>query len=392
MALNLKSRDQFVQDEIAAIQSDLPGAYQFAIGSIVRAIVDAHGSTAMWEQSLIQLVYNRERLATSTGEDADSFVGDFGLTRLPAVAATGDVQFWSFVANTTRTINVGSTVSTPDGSVSFEVTSDPTNSYYDAGSNAYIIPPGDGTAGSPVSIPVQATTAGTIGNVKANTITVINSPITGIDKVNNADPFENGKERQTDPELRQYFIDYLNSLSRATKGAIAYAVESVPQVLQYILVENENYDTDDEQLGYFYVVATDGTPSPSATFLTNVATAVEAYRGFTIRYDVKAPVALTADISATINVPDQYTTPDYVLAIQQAITDALETYIEFIPFGETLYYTRIAQIIYNTMQSLFPADISEINVTNILLNGGTSDLTSTPKQIIEPGTLTFTVT
>jgi uncharacterized phage protein gp47/JayE len=392
MALNLKSRDQFVQDEIAAIQSDLPGAYQFAIGSIVRAIVDAHGSTAMWEQSLIQFVYNRERLATSTGEDADSFVSDFGLTRLPAVAATGNVQFWSFVANTTRTINVGSTVSTPDGAVSFQVTADPNNGYYNTGSNAYIIPSGDGTVSSPVSIPVQATTAGTIGNVKADTITVINSPITGIDKCNNADPFENGKERQTDPELRKYFIDYLNSLSRATKGAIEFAVESVPEVLQYILVENENYDTGDEQLGFFYVVATDGTASPGSTFLIKVATAVEAYRGFTIRYDVKAPVALTADISATIDVPSQYTAPDYVLTIQQAVTDALETYIEFIPFGETLFYTRISQIIYNTMQSLFPADISEINVTNILLNGGTADLTSTAKQIIKPGTLTFTIT
>lgn len=392
MSLNLKTRDQFTQDEIAAVQAALPGAYQFPIGSIVRAIVDAHSATAMWEQSLVQYVYNRERLATSTGADADSWVGDFGLTRLPAVPATGNVQFSSFTANTTRTINVGVTVTTQDGTVSFAVTADPNNTYFNVGSNAYIIPPGIGTVAAPVSIPVQCATAGKIGNVKPNTIVVINSPITGIDKVNNADAFENGKDQQTDPELRQYFIQYLDSLPRATKGAIEFAVESVPEVLQYTLVENKNYDTNAEQLGYFYVVATDGTPSPSATFLSKVAVAVLAYDGFTIRFDVKAPENLTANISATISVPAQYTTPDYQQAIQQAVSSALTTYIDLIPFGETLFYTRIAQIIYNTMQQLFPADISDINVSNILLNGATNNLNSTKKQIMRPGTLTFTIT
>jgi phage-related baseplate assembly protein len=382
MALNIKTRDQFVQDEVAAVEAALPGTFLFPVGSIVRALVDAHSATAMWEQALIQFVYNRERLATSTGSDADSFVADFGLTRLPAVAATGNVQFASFVANTNRTINVGSTVSTQDRSVSFAVTEDTSNSFWNASVNAYVIPAGQGTVASPATLPVEATTAGAIGNVKANTITVINSPITGIDIVNNADPFINGKDIQTDAQLRQYFIDYLNSLSRATKGAISFAVESVKDVAEYSLVENKNYDTDAEQLGYFYVVVDDGTGTPPQSLIDSVTNAVEVYRGLTIRFDVKAPIIVNAAIVATITMPTAYNTPTYIAAIQDAVSNALEIYIDLIPFGETLFYTRIPQIIYNTLYTLFPTIIDQINVSGITLNGGTDNLTSTPKQSI----------
>lgn len=380
MALNLLTRDQFVQNEVAAIQSVLPGAYQFTVGSIVLALVDAHSSTAMWEQSLIQYVYNRERLATSTGADADSFVGDFGLTRLPAVAATGTVQFSSFVATTARTINVGATVSVQGGSVSFQITADDTNTYYNSAQNAYIIPAGIGTIASPVSLPVQATTAGTIGNVQPNTITVINSPITGIDQVNNANAFVNGVNQQTDPQLRAYFVQWLQSLSRATKGAISFAVESVQGVQEYVLVENTNYDTGLEQLGYFYVVVDDGTGNPSNELVAAVTNAVDAYRGLTIRFEVKKPIVVDAEIVANVIMPSAYNTPTYISEIVNNISSALTLYVDLIPFGETLYYTRVPQIIYNVLNQMFPTIIDQINVNGITVNGSDADISTNFKQ------------
>src|SRR5579863_1597263 len=94
--LNLKSREQLVNTEIAAIQGALPNTFQFPLGSVIRALVDADSTIAIWEESLIQFVNARCRLATSEGTDADSFVADFGLTRLPGVAASGLVTFASF--------------------------------------------------------------------------------------------------------------------------------------------------------------------------------------------------------------------------------------------------------------------------------------------------------
>jgi uncharacterized phage protein gp47/JayE len=385
MSLNIKTRDQFVTDEVAAIEASAPGVFQFPEGSIVRAIVDAHGSTAIWEQSLVQLIYNRERLSTSTGEDADSFVADFGLTRIAAEPATGEVTFASFVNSTQRLIPVGSIVSTQDGSISFSVIADTTNPNFNSGLDGYVIDVGT----SSIDVPVQANTAGVIGNVAVNTITVINSPITGVDTVTNALAFDNGQDSQTDAQLRQYFIDYLNSLSKATKGAIEFAVESVNGVTEYIVVENTDYDTDTEKLGYFYVIVDNGTGTPPSDLLAGVTLAVDAVRGLTIRFEVKAPVVVLANITATIDLPAGYSNPTLASDVQTA----LQTYINLIPFGETLFYTRIAQIIYNALQDIVPSNImDEINVTSILLNGGTSNLTSTTKQAIKPGTITINLT
>jgi uncharacterized phage protein gp47/JayE len=384
MSLNIKTRDQFITDEVAAVEASAPGVFQFPVGSIVRALVDAHSSTAMWEQALIQLVYNRERLSTSTGEDVDSFVGDFGLTRIAAEPATGEVTFSSFVDSTQRLVPVGAIVSTQDGSISFTVTADTSNPNFNPSLNSYVIDIGT----SSIDVPVQANTAGVIGNVAVNTITVINSPITGVDTVTNAEAFDNGVNAQTDAQLRQFFIDYLNSLSKATKSAIGFAVESVNGVTEYVEVENLNYDTDLEQLGYFYVVVDDGTGNPSPELLASVTLAVDAVRGLTIRFDIKAPQILTANITATIDLPPGYSNPTLVSDIETA----LQTYINLIPFGETLFYTRIAQIIYNALQDIAPEIIDEINVTSILLNGGTSNLTSTTKQAIKPGTITINLT
>lgn len=381
MSLTILTRDQFVENEVDAVQAVLPNTFIFAQGSIVLALTDAHSTSAMWLQSNQQYLYNRERLSTSTGQDCDSFVQDFALTRLPAVAATGNVTFSSYVNSTVRTILIGATASTPDG-ITFAVIIDTTNPNYDQIAGGYVMQIGD----SNVTVPVQAIVAGVSGNVPANTITVITSPITGVDTVTNASNFENGQDQQTDTQLRQYFVDYLNSLSRATEAAIVFAIESYQEGLQYILIENINYDTGATQYGQFFAVIDDGTGSPPSSLINGVSSAINLYRGLTIRYAVYAPVILYANISAHISLPAGYSNPDLISAVQASLT----TYIQSISFAGTLYYSRIAQVIYDSLEDIAPSLIDQFNVTNILLNSGTSDLNATYKQKILPGTLNIT--
>jgi hypothetical protein len=381
MSLTILTRDQFVQNEVDAVQAALPNTYIFSQGSIVLALTDAHSTSAMWLQANQQYLYNRERLATSTGEDCDTFVEDFGLTRLPAVAATGEVTFASYVNTTIRTILIGSTVATADG-ISFAVTVDDTNPNYDPNAGGYVM----GIGISTVDVPVQAVVAGTIGNVGANTITVITSPITGVDTVSNALSFQNGQDQQTDTQLRQYFVDYLNSLSRATLAAIIFAIESYQEGLQYIIVENIDYTTGATSYGQFFAVIDDGTGSPPTSLINGVSANINLYRGLTIRYQVYAPVVVTATIAAQIILPAGYSNPDLIDDVKEALT----TYINSIPFAGTLYYTRIAQVIYDELETIAPSLIDEFNVTSILLNGGTSNLAATYKQKIRVGTLNIT--
>ncbi len=381
--LPLKSREQFVIDEIAAIQAQLPDTYQFTLGSIVLAIVEAHGATAIWEESLIQFVLARTRLATSQGTDCDTFVADFGLSRLPAVAATTSVIFSSYSVNQQRIVPVGATVTTQAGitsAVSYAVTIDITNPAYNPLVNGYVM-----AINTPsVTVPVQCTVAGIVGNVPANTVTVINSPIPSIDTVTNPSPVDTGLPAQTDTQLRTYFVAYLNGLARATQTALGFAIQSVQEGLEYLIVENTDYASQTEVLGQFYAIVDDGSGDPPDQLLTQVRTALNNYRGLSIRYAVYPPIIVDATVTATIVFPtiDQvlYVNPDIVPAANAAVN----LYISLIPFGGTLFYGRLYHIIYNVINNIVPDLVDLFDITDLLLNGDTVDLTSLNTEAIRP--------
>src|ERR1700722_5978208 len=124
MNLNLKAFSQLVEDMGAALQSSASNLIDVSVGSVVRAIFEANASVVLWIQWLILQVLQTTRASTSTGSDLDSWMLDFGLSRLPAVPSTGIVTFSRFAPNLAATIPVGSIVKTSDGSLSFSVTAD----------------------------------------------------------------------------------------------------------------------------------------------------------------------------------------------------------------------------------------------------------------------------
>ena len=134
-----------------------------SVGSVVRAIFEANASVALWIQWLILQVLQTTRASTSTGADLNSWMLDFGLSRLPAVPSTGIVTFSRFVPNLTATIPVDSIVKTADGSLSFSVTEDDTFQFGNRASSGYVIPSGVASA----DLPVVCVTYGSIGNVLA---------------------------------------------------------------------------------------------------------------------------------------------------------------------------------------------------------------------------------
>ncbi|MFX8028091.1 baseplate J/gp47 family protein, partial [Acinetobacter baumannii] len=100
------------------------------VGSVLRAIVEANAAVVVWLEGLLLQVLAITRAATSSGADLDSWVADFGVTRLPAVAATGIVTFSRFTTTQQVLVPVGATVQTADGTQQFTVTIDTTNPAY----------------------------------------------------------------------------------------------------------------------------------------------------------------------------------------------------------------------------------------------------------------------
>lgn len=363
---------QIVSNIAAAVQSSASALTDFAVGSVMRAIAEAVAGVTLWLQAIILQLLTLTRAATSAGNDLDTWMADFGVTRLPAVASTGQVTFARFTATQQAVVPVGATIQTTDGNQNFTVIVDTSNSAYSADLGGYVLPANTAS----VNVPVQAATAGAAGNVQAGTITVITTPIQGVDTVTNAAAFTNGIDAESDAALRTRFVMYLASLSKATKAAIGYAVTSVQQRLDYTLTENEDYNGTAD-IGYFYVVVDDGTGSPSNTLLTNVSSAVETVRAVGARYGVFAPAIESANVTMVLTTAAGYTHADVVAAVGTALTD----FINGLKIGVSLPYTQLASVAYGVQ--------GVANVSGILLNGATSDLTANQKQKILAGTMTI---
>jgi uncharacterized phage protein gp47/JayE len=298
-------------------------------------------------------------------------MADFGFLRLSASFATGSVTYSRFTPTNSALIPIGALVGSTDGSQQYSVTIDVSNPLYSAGLGGYLIPAGTASA----TVPVVASTAGAAGNALIGTVTVIVGSISGVDTVTNTAVFTNGIDPETDSAFRARFILWVQSLSKGTKAAIGYALSSMQQGVTYTLTENQDY-SGNTLYGYFYAVVDDGSGAPSSAFLASAAAAIESARAFTTRYGVFAPVLVTANVSMTITT-DASVAHGVVVA---QVTAAIQAYIASLRLGQILPYTQLAAIAYAVTPAI-------TNVSGVLLNGGTADLSATNKQVIRPGTV-----
>jgi uncharacterized phage protein gp47/JayE len=311
------------------------------------------------------------RAATSNGEDLDSWMADFTLTRIAATRAAGQVTFSRYTPSQAATIPIGTSVATGDGSQSFTVIADPSQPTWSASANAYVVPIGTSSA----AVTVQAVTAGTAGNVAAGQISLLSTPISGIDTVSNLTAMGGGVSAETDSAFRTRFANFINTRSLSTPAAIGYAVSTVPGVVSYSLTQNFDlggtYDP-----GSLYVVVDDGSGDPPASLLSSVSTAVDSTVGCGIRFSVFPPALVSATVTMTLTTQSGYNHATIAASVQAAIT----AYINTLPVGGTLSFNRLSQVAFDTS-----AGIS--NVNNLALNGGTTDLVATSQQVIRTGSV-----
>ena len=366
---NITTQDfkSLVGNMVVAIQGGASKLVDLTVGSVLRAVVEANAAMVLWLQGLILALLAATRAATSNGADLDTWVADFGLTRLTAVAATGQVTFARFTNTLQGIVPVGTLIQTGDGSQQFTVTIDTTNGAYSSVLGGYVLAPGI----SSVNVPVAALTAGIGANVSAGQINTIAQAVPGIDTVTNAAAFTNGVNAESDAALRTRFVAFIASLSKATKAAVGFAVTSLQQGLVYTLVENFNY-AGAAQMGYFYVVVDDGTGSPPSPLLTSVANAIDAVRPITSSFGVFAPVVQNATVVMTAAIAAGFDP----VATKALVVTAIKSYINSLPLGTALAYSRLAQVAYDASPGV-------TNITAVTLNGGTADLTATSQQVVK---------
>jgi len=372
MALTSQDFPTIVRNSVAAIQARTTALLDLTIGSVLRAILEANATVVLWLQGLILQLLSNTRAATSAGAALDSFFADFGFLRLAAVSASGVVTFARFTNTYQAVIPVGTLISTGDGTQQFIINADTTNGAYNAGLNGFVIAPGV----SSVNVTATAVTVGTGANALVGLISLITQPIPYVDTVTNGAAFTNGVNAESDAAFRTRFIAYIQSLNLATKAAVGYAVTSLQSNMSYVLVENFTYGGV-SQPGYFYVVVNDGTGAPGSTILNSVSNAINLVRPFTSTFGVYAPVTTAANVAMTIVTASGYIHATVAAQVQSAIS----AYLGSMAIGQSLSFSRLAQIAYDTSPGI-------TNVTGVTLNALTADINPTNQQLVIAGTVT----
>jgi uncharacterized phage protein gp47/JayE len=374
MKLSLQTFATIVANSATAVQAATNQLLDLSTGSVLRAILEANASIALWMQWLIVRVLRATRASTSSAEDLDSWMADFGFARLPPTSAVGIVTFSRYNTDVAVPVPPGSLVKTNDGTQIYQVYSDPSSAVWDTSSGAYVMKIGI----SGIDVPVIAQLPGASGNVQAGSITLISSSLPGVDTVSNAIGTYSGTDAEPDPAFRLRFNQFINSRSRATLIAIGCAITSVQQGLSYLVKENID-GSGSPRSGGFLIIVDDGSGSPSPTVLSAVYAAVDAVRPIGSLFTVKAPAILSVDLFVCITLKAGADQGPIISAVRQTIT----SFVNRLPIGAGLPLTRIAQLAYDT-------DSNVVNVSGLLLNGGTVDIIPDSFSVIKMSNLMVT--
>lgn len=372
MQLQLQNFSTLVGRAAAAVQGAARGLIDLSVGSTLRALLEANASAALWLQWLIVEVLQAGRAATSKDADLDSWMADFGLARLPATVARGSVVLSRYVPLAAALVPAGTLLRSADGSLGFTVDADPANPAWDAAQQGFVL--GAGVAS--VTVMASASAGGVGGNVQPGAVALIGAALPGIDTVTNPAAFSGGLDAESDDALRQRFHNYMASRSRATPLAVMAAIGSVRQGLNATIAENTLPDGT-ARMGTFTVTVDDGTGAPSGDLLASVSAAIEAVRPVGSSFSVQPPTRVAVDIALTVTVSAGASHDDAANAVQAA----LMLYVNALPIGAGLAWSRLAQIAYDAAATI-------TNVTAVTLNGAAGDLAAPASGVIRIATVT----
>lgn len=364
MQLPLQDFAALVRTQAAAVRGAAAGLVDVSVGSVLRAVLEANASVGLWVQWLIVQVLATTRAATSAGTDLDSWVGDFGVQRLPGVPAHGLVRMGRGVPGLAAVVPAGAMVrTTGPAPLTFLVAADPGHPAWTGAGYAIA------AAATDVTVPVRATLAGAAGNVRPGAIGQLATAIPGVDRVTNDGPLLGGVDAESDAALRARFGGFIDSRSRGTAQAVAWAVASLRSGLSVSVAERVDA-AGNERPGHFTVTVDDGTGSPDAALLAAAGAAIEGVRPVGSTWTVRGPLVVRANVQLTVRGP----------AGGGPVQAALFTYIEALPTGAGLALSRVTQVAHE-------ADPTVASVRDVTINGVAADLAVPSHGLVRSGTV-----
>jgi hypothetical protein len=201
--------------------------------------------------------------------------------------------------------------------------------------------------GLTISAQAQCEIAGTIGNVNAGAISVVDSTLTDSSvTVTNPASGAGGENAESDADYRETIRSRVKALAGATKAAIEGAILAVSGVSIVTLIEREriviDYDTGNDsilagaqsfRIPYPIAYIADENGQSSEALIDSVLEALEPVRACGVAVDVQGAtaIALSWDGSFVLNAGG----PNFATlqSDSKLITDAMADYLRNLPIG-----------------------------------------------------------
>lgn len=373
MAFQIKNFNSIMAGMINHVRGVQKAVTDFNIGSIMRTLLEAPGVEIdeAYQQFFNGLV---EAIPVATYQS-------FNFDALPAVQTSGPVALTIGASSQNLTIAAG-TVFTPTSGSTFTFT------------NAADVTILAGATSTPITI--VATEAGAGGNLAANTGFTLSPLPAGFVSCVNPAIFNNGSDAETDPERKQRFNAYIQTLQRATNAGIEYGAETVAlydvngvqtEKVQTALVI-EPYILDNTQpISLINLYVHNGVGSTSGALVTQVdkvirgyvdalGNKVPGYKAAGVKMVVAAATEQAVAITGAITLEPGADGPTVIAAA----TLAMQQYLLALPINTSSLYKDRVILIGNLT-----------GVANVVFSVGTADVAcAAQNNKLVPGAISFT--
>lgn len=353
---------EITADMVEACRATSDQLTDFNVGSVVRTLLESQAVG-------LEDFYIAVNQAIQDAIPASLYAA-FDFQRLPAAVARGKVRVTIAAQGTDFTLPAGSALSTAGGEVNFETEDD------------LLILAGD-TVGEVAAV---CTTAGVVGNVPVNTITILLGANLSVQSVTNPMSFSMGSDGESDQAMKARFVAFVASIARATPASLEYAARAQKRYdAEGNILEAVERVAVQEYAGYVRLFIYSGSGA-SDELVEQVQRIIDGYyddtnevivggyRAAGVYVLVGAMSTKNVDITAAINLlPGYASTTAMDAAVRSAIDYAIRTH----PSGQALTVAKLQNA--------------------ILAVPGVQDVTITPAQSIPcaaaeallPGTVTL---
>jgi uncharacterized phage protein gp47/JayE len=354
MTLRKKKLSDMTRDSLRYLAANTSVTY-FSQGSIAKALVEATNSEISKLQDFVGLVLSNTFISSATGIYLDLFGEMLGVARISDRKASASIEDGSvrfYVDNgtlgarlrgpdpSTGLIPFGTIVSTADGSVEFQVTSE------------VVFPINAKSA----FVPIRAKESGALFNVGANRLVVHNLNDSTV-KVTNDITITTGVDVETDAEYRYRLSKVFTTKFGANKTAIQIAASSQAGVSRAELLSYSR------GAGTFDVLLIPQGNRLTRSTIENTRLAVEAVTAYGINPTIREPVYVGIKIMAQLRF-DPSVDEGRRISAKRASESGVLRYIASIPLGGELVINQLRSAILSSS-----ALIKDVKIIELCLDG-----------------------